>query len=128
MAVLGVIPVATGIVTMFGLSDPIYASAGLPANALLDSNLRFFGGLWLVLGLSIYWLIPRIERQTALFRLLWLMIFAGGIGRLLSIFFLGSPPLPFVGFTALEIIGAPLFIAWQSRIADDALYLPKEGS
>ena len=119
MAVLGVIHVATGIVTMFGLSDPIYASAGLPANALLDSNLRFFGGLWLVLGLSIYWLIPRIERQTVLFRLLWLMIFAGGIGRLVSMVFLGLPPLPFVGFTALEIIGAPLFIAWQSRIAND---------
>ncbi|MDD4887610.1 MAG: DUF4345 family protein, partial [Thiomonas sp.] len=50
MAVLGLIPVATGIVTMFGLSDPIYASAGIPPNALLDSNLRFFGGLWLVLG------------------------------------------------------------------------------
>ena len=120
MAVLGVIPVATGIVTMFGLSDPIYASAGLPANALLDSNLRFFGGLWLVLGLSIYWLIPRIDRQTVLFRLLWLMIFAGGIGRLISMFFLGLPPLPFIGFTALEIIGAPLFIAWQSRVAKDA--------
>ena len=117
MAVLGVIPVATGIVTMLGLGDPIYASAGLPPNALLDSNLRFFGGLWLVLGLSIYWLIPRIERQTALFRVLWLMIFAGGIGRLLSMFLLGLPPIPFIGFTALEILGAPLFIAWQSRIA-----------
>jgi hypothetical protein len=117
MAVLGVIPVATGIVTMLGLGDPIYASAGLPPNALLDSNLRFFGGLWLVLGLSIYWLIPRIERQTALFRVLWLMIFAGGIGRLLSMFLLGLPPIPFIGFTALEILGAPLFIAWQSHIA-----------
>lgn len=117
MAVLGLIPVATGIVTMFGLSDPIYASAGIPPNALLDSNLRFFGGLWLVLGLSIYWIIPRIERQTALFRVLWLMIFVGGIGRLLSMFFLGVPPLPFFGFTALEVIGAPIFIAWQSRIA-----------
>ena len=118
MAVLGVIPVATGIVTMLGLSDPIYASAGMDLPLRwLDSNLRFFGGLWLVLGLSIYWLIPRIERQTALFRVVWLMILAGGIGRLLSMFFLGMPPLPFIGFTALEIIGAPLFIAWQSRMA-----------
>jgi uncharacterized protein YjeT (DUF2065 family) len=113
---LGIIPVLTGIITMFGLSDPIYAAAKIPANALLDSNLRFFGGVWLGLGLALYWLIPGIERQTVLFRVLWGMIFLGGIGRLLSMIFLGWPPLPFVGFTALEIIGAPFFIWWQARL------------
>jgi uncharacterized protein YjeT (DUF2065 family) len=113
---LGVIPVVTGIITMFGLSDPIYAAAKIPANTLLDSNLRFFGGVWLGLGLALYWLIPSIDRQTVLFRVLWGMIFLGGVGRLLSMMFLGAPPLPFVGFTALEIIGAPFFIWWQARL------------
>jgi hypothetical protein len=41
MVLLGAIPVLTGIIGMFGLSDPLYASAGIPANAVLDSNLRF---------------------------------------------------------------------------------------
>jgi hypothetical protein len=113
---LGAIPVVTGVITMFGLSDPLYASAGIPANAVLDSNLRFFGGVWLGLGLSLYLLIPDIEKQTILFRVLWGMIFLGGIGRLASMFFLAPPPLPFIGFTALEIIGAPFFIWWQSRL------------
>ena len=113
---LAAIPVLTGIITMFGLSDPIYAAAKIPANALLDSNLRFFGGVWLGLGLALYWLIPSIERQTVLFRVVWGMIFLGGIGRLLSMIFLGAPPLPFVGFTALEIIGPPFFIWWQARL------------
>ena len=112
---LGVIPVVTGALTMMGLADPIYATAGLPAHALLDSNLRFFGGLWLVSGLALFWLIPRIERETALFRVLWLMIFAGGVGRLLSMVFVGMPPWPFIGFTLLEIAGAPFFIVWQAR-------------
>ena len=116
-ALLGAIPVLTGIITMFGLSDPIYASAGIPANALLDSNLRFFGGVWLGLGLALYWIIPNIDKQTLLFRVLWGMIFLGGIGRLVSMIFLGLPPLPFVGFTILEIVGAPLFIWWQARLA-----------
>ncbi len=119
-AVLGAIPVLTGIVTMFGLADPIYASAHLPANALLDSNLRFFGGVWLGLGLAVYWLIPNIERQTVLFRAVWGMIFLGGIGRLLSMLFLALPPVPFIAFTALEILGAPLFIAWQARVTRTA--------
>ena len=114
---LGVIPVVTGALTMMGLADPIYAAVGLPANALLDSSLRFFGGLWLVLGLALFWLIPRIERETALFRVLWLMIFAGGVGRLLSMAFVGTPPWPFIGFTLLEIAGAPFFIVWQARLA-----------
>ena len=117
---LGVIPVVTGALTMLGLSDPIYAAAGLPAHALLDSNLRFFGGLWLVLGLSLFVLIPCIERETLMFRALWLMIFAGGVGRLLSMSFVVLPPWPFVGFTLLEIVGAPLFIAWQARLATAA--------
>lgn len=117
MCALGVIPVVTGFLTMLGLSDPIYSSAGIPANALLDSNLRFFGGLWLVLGLAVYWVVPRIEKEVALFRVLWLMIFAGGIGRLISMLVLGQPPLPFVGFTILEIVGAPAFIVWHSRLS-----------
>jgi predicted membrane channel-forming protein YqfA (hemolysin III family) len=114
---LGAIPVITGIITMLGVFDPIYASAGVPPNALLDSNLRFFGGVWLGLGLAIYWMIPNIEKQTALFRIIWGMIFLGGIGRALSMIFVGVPPVPFIGFTVLEIVGAPLFVAWQARVA-----------
>ena len=117
---LGVIPVGTGVLTMMGLADPIYAAAGLPVHALLDSNLRFLGGLWLVVGLAMFWVIPRIERETALFRALWLMIFVGGVGRLLSMALVGAPPWPFIGFTLLEIVGAPFFIVWQARLVHGA--------
>jgi len=120
MAVLAAIPVLTGIITMFGLKDPIYASAALPPNPLLDSNLRFFGGLWLGLGLALCWIIPDIEKQAVVFRMLWGMIFLGGIGRLLSMMLLDWPPMPFVGFTVLEIVGAPVFIAWHASLANEA--------
>jgi hypothetical protein len=116
MSLLAAIPVSTGVVTMMGVADPIYADLALPPHALLDSNLRFFGGVWLVLGLSMIWLVPRIERETALFRLLWLMVFAGGLGRVLSMVWTGLPPWPFVAFTMLELVGAPLFMAWQTRV------------
>lgn len=125
MGSLGLIPVLTGFVTLLGLNDPLYASAGLPALPLLDSNLRFFGGLWLVLGLAVWWLIPRIEREVALFRVLWLMIFAGGIGRLLSMLLTGAPPLPFIGFTVLEVVGAPLFILWHATWLRQTAASPK---
>lgn len=116
-AILGAVPVLTGAIGLLGLSDPIYAAAGVPPSPLLDSNLRFFSGVWLGLGLAIWWLVPRIETETVLFRVVWLAIFIGGIGRLLSMLFLALPRLPFIGFTVLEIVGAPLFIAWQTRVA-----------
>jgi hypothetical protein len=45
------------------------------------------------------------------------MIFIGGIGRLISMLLVALPPAPFIGFTALEIFGAPLFVLWQARLA-----------
>jgi hypothetical protein len=116
-AVLAAIPVVTGLIGMFGIADPLYASSHLPPSALLDTNLRFFSGVWLGLGIAMYSIIPTIERQTALFRALWGMIFIGGIGRLISMLLVALPPAPFIGFTALEIVGAPLFILWQARLA-----------
>jgi hypothetical protein len=51
-----------------------------------------------------------------LFRVLWGMIFLGGIGRLISMLMLGFPPAPFIAFTALEILGAQLMIFWQAKL------------
>ena len=119
-ALLGLVPLLTGLITMLGVHDPLYSAAGIPALPLLDSNLRFFGGVWLGLGIAILWLVPRIETETVLFRAIWGAIFLGGAGRLLSILLVGTPPIPFVGFTALELIGAPLFIYWQHRVAEAA--------
>jgi Domain of unknown function (DUF4345) len=116
-AVLALIPIATGIVTLLGLKDPIYRSLNLPPAPILDSNLRFFGGVWLGLGLAMLWLVPSIERQGVLFRALWVAVFLGGVGRVLSWVRLGAPPAPFIGFTLLELVGAPLFMYWQFLVA-----------
>jgi hypothetical protein len=119
-AILAAVPVVTGLIAMTGVGDPLYASLNLPHDATLDSNLRFFAGVWLGLGFAAFWLVPRIDRETALFRTVWLMIFMGGVGRLLSLLMTGMPYPPFVGFTLLELIGAPLFIWWQSVVARSA--------
>ncbi len=117
MAVLASVPITTGLLGLLGIHNPIYATVDLPANALLDTNLRFMSGLWLGLGLAVLWLLPQIERQTVLFRAAWGMIFLGGLGRLLSIAFVGLPPWPFLFFAAIEVLGAPVLLLWQNRIA-----------
>lgn len=116
-AVMALIPVVTGVLTMMGIDDPLYRASGLPCDALLDGNLRFFGGVWLALGLAMLSLVPQIEREGRMFAVLWGAVFLGGVGRALSMAWLGLPPVPFIGFTLLELVGAPAFIAWQRRVA-----------
>jgi hypothetical protein len=115
-ALLALVPTLTGLIGLTGIYDPLYASAQLPRNAMLDSNLRFYSGAWLGLGLAAFWLLPRIEQETGLYRALWGMIFLGGIGRLLSLLQVGLPFPPFLAFTVLEVVGAPLFVWWQRRL------------
>lgn len=116
-AILACVPTITGLSGLTGLDDPLYRALQLPRDATLDSNLRFYSGVWFGLGLAAFWLVPRIERETVLFRCLWLMIFIGGIGRLLSLLMAGMPFPPFVGFAALEVCTTPLFVWWQARVA-----------
>jgi hypothetical protein len=120
-AALGIIPVGTGLIGFRGVNDPLYSPVSTPHVVLLDTNLRFFSGVWLGLGLALLWLVPSIERQTILFRAVWGAIFVGGIGRVLSMVAVGTPPASFVLFTLLEIIGAPVFVYWQHRVAQATL-------
>lgn len=61
-AVLGIIPVVTGLIGLRGVNDPLYAPVSTPHAVLLDTNLRFFSGLWLGLGLAL--LAGPVHRAT----------------------------------------------------------------
>src|SRR5260221_8367819 len=117
MAVLAIIPVLTGLIGLAGLRDKLYGASGIDQNVLLDSNLRFFSGVWLGLGLALFWLIPNIEKQTVLFRAIWGAIFLGGGRRFLSVLAFSAPPPPFIRFWILWFLCAPLF-AWSQARGD----------
>lgn len=65
----------------------------------------------------VYAIIPTIEKQTLLFRLIATTIILGGIGRLLSLVFIGNPPALFIALIVLELVGMPLLVLWQSHLA-----------
>jgi len=109
---------------LFGVDSPVYAGADVPHSPILDSNLRFFGGMALGLGLVLVWIVPSIERRTNLFRAVWLCAWIGGVGRLVSVFAVASPGTALLAFTVLEVIGAPLLVAWQARVARAAAVGP----
>lgn len=100
-----------------GTGSPIYSELNLIPEPVLDSNLRFFGGMAIGLGLAGIWILPHIEKQTLVFRIFWLCALIGGIGRLISLVLLGPPSILIVSFTILEVLISPALIYWQYRIS-----------
>lgn len=112
----GLAAAGSGVGSLMGLANPAYASLGLPSAIPLDNNLRFYAGLWFALGLVALWLAPRIEQEVALFRALFLALFIGGCGRVLSMVFAGLPPPEFIAYAAIEVLGAPAVLYWHYRV------------
>ena len=83
----------------------------------LDSHYRYLSGLLLAAGIALASCVAGIERKTARFRLLALLVFVGGLGRLLSLTLAGTPSGPHLAGLAMELAGLPLLVLWQARIA-----------
>ncbi len=125
LVILGAIPLITGTLTLlqgvralniFGVPF----SENTTGNIILDSEMRFLGAIWTGIGVMVYAIVPTIEKQTLLFRLIITAIILGGIGRLLSVVLVGTPPALFMALIALELVGMPLLILWQSRLASSS--------
>jgi hypothetical protein len=115
VAVAGIVPVAAG---LDGLIRGAAMLGGSPAtNLTLDSHLRYLSGLLLAIGIAFWSTIPRIERQTARFRLLTALVVLGGLGRLYGILVEGLPPAPMLFGLVMELGVTPLLCWWQGRVA-----------
>lgn len=96
----------------YGFADGQEFSNGL---LMLESNFRFYNGLWLGIGIILLWMIPRIDRDKTTLRVIAVCFFCGGIGRLISLLFCGIPsPIDLV-YVIIEL-GFPLLTLWQKRI------------
>ena len=100
--------------------NPLYAPHTIPDVPALDSNLRFLGAVGLGLGLVQLVIVPWIESRTELFRVVWLCTWLGGLARIWSIVVAGYPPVPVVISTAVEVIGIPILLYWQTVVAKSA--------
>ncbi len=115
-----IVPLGFGLIgIIFGIEGfnwlfQIASSAGVERN--LDSDFRFLAGVFFGFGFLVLWILPRIEKETALFRFIALMIFLGGIGRLIGIFRYGLPNTLTVLLLLIELL-FPLLAVWQAHIA-----------
>ncbi len=121
IAIVGVVPILTGLMGILppGVSDKFYGISlndTIQGNIILDSNYRYYSGLWFGLGVIMFWIVPSIEKQKTALRIISTMIFIGGIGRVMSMITFGIPPALFILFTVLELL-FPLLILLQNRIS-----------
>ncbi len=83
----------------------------------LDSHFRYLSGLLLGIGLAFWTTIPALESKGGRFRLLCLIVFIGGLGRLCSLIALGPPGRSMLFGLAMELVVTPLF-AWLQYLLE----------
>ncbi|HEX8380977.1 MAG TPA: DUF4345 domain-containing protein [Allosphingosinicella sp.] len=114
-----VVPLLAGGAGM--IEGPAFLSGvGRDSPADLDSHFRYLSGLLFAIGIAFASCIPGIERKTGRFRLLALLVFVGGLGRLFSFLSIGSPGAGHVFGLAMELGTVPLLVLWQWRVAVQA--------
>jgi len=84
----------------------------------IDSYTRNQSGFYLVLFMLIWWMIPQLEKQTAVFRIVVLAIFIGGLARFYSYISVGAPP-PRMIFGMTIALCSPLLILWQAKLTSE---------
>jgi hypothetical protein len=118
VALLSLLPLTVGTLG-FVMGASLFLPTGV-ATPKLDSQFRFLSAWDVGLACIVWWIIPRIERETPLFRLVCLAVFAGGVGRVLAWHVSGSPGAAFIAVTVAELL-IPLLIPFQAHVAHQAL-------
>ncbi|MFN7054317.1 DUF4345 domain-containing protein [Hyphomonas sp.] len=106
-AVMGVMNGAAGL-------DP----EGNPG-AALDNQFRYLSGMYVIVTLLLWSIIPDIERQFRTAAIICAALFVGGVARFISQGAVG-PGLPEQAIGMSIELGAPLLLIWQQMVARKA--------
>ncbi|MER7474425.1 DUF4345 domain-containing protein [Micromonospora sp. NPDC000018] len=119
LVLLGLFVVVTGTLDLLLGPAVVLGSVDVPVN--VDSQYRYFGGLWLALGLVLLGAARQPERGHTALRVVYLAVFVGGVGRLASLLAAGTPHPLYVAFIGVEFVLPPLLLLWQNRVARPTL-------
>lgn len=114
VCIAGLVPVSAGLAGVVFGAKAFGADGGL---VTLDSHVRYLSGLLLGIGLVFWSLVPRLDTATRVVRILTLIVFIGGLGRLVSLFVSGVPSIGMQFGLVMELVVTPLLCLWQSRVA-----------
>ncbi len=114
VALLALLPLGAGLAGVIGgpgLLDEAARHRGL------DSHARYLSGLLVGVGLAYWAAIPDIERRGSIFRVLTMIVVAGGLSRLLGASITGHASLATIWPLISELVAVPLVYLWQQRVA-----------
>jgi len=82
----------------------------------VDSELRFYSIFWIAYGVVLFRTAGDLSAHPRLVPLLAALFFAGGVGRLFSLWSVGQPHTLFVTLMAVELALPPLLVAlWAAE-------------
>lgn len=119
--ILCAIPLLTGLLDLvLGASALSAVAAKLSAEALGDPNLntqiRFFGAIWLGFGVLLWRVSNDLIAQASTFRVMCGILIVSGLGRLISLFQFGMPVPPFMAALVVELVLVPVLLIWHKRL------------
>ena len=88
-----------------------------PANAAIESELRFYSAFYVAYGLSLLRAAPRAEHDEGAVRAAAGAMFLAGLARAGGWRAAGRPHPGQRALLAIELAGPPAVVAWQRRLA-----------
>lgn len=122
IAILGFVPVATGLLAIFG--GPSASPGGEQISASLDSEYRFLNGIWVAAGLILWWSLRRPLERALVTRVILVVASVAGLARIIPAIQQGLPHPAFVAAWVLELLILPFIVWWHSR----AFPVPKKAA
>ncbi|OKK03604.1 hypothetical protein AMK26_19295 [Streptomyces sp. CB03234] len=82
----------------------------------VDSNYRFFAGIWCSLGIILAVAARRPDSHAPALRAVFGAVFLGGVARGISYLDVGAPHAMHTAFIGVELLLPPLMLFWYTRI------------
>lgn len=114
LALFSLIPLYFGVTGMlFGVATYM-PEGGYPAS--LDNQFRYLGGIYLLIVVLLWKIIPKIETEGTTLTIIFAITFIGGLARVGSYFTIGPPPQIMISAMVVEFL-LPLLLIWQRGVA-----------
>ncbi|MFJ8584494.1 DUF4345 domain-containing protein [Streptomyces sp. NPDC093595] len=86
----------------------------------VDSNYRFFAGIWTAAGIVLMPAVRHPERHGTALRAVFGAVFLGGLARGISYLSAGAPHVLHTAFIGVELVLPPLMLLWYGRLTRTA--------
>ncbi len=113
---VGILVAGVGIYYLVTGTSGVADTGGGEINASLESQFRFFSAMMVGVGAAFIAIAVKFQWANMLW-LVCLMIFLGGIGRVLSWAFSGTPHFTMIILMILELAFPPALLVWHRFIA-----------